>query len=334
VNLARRHGHKGTVGLVNAVLRRLIADAPPEPASDAFANVDDYLGVRYSVPTWIAAQWRARFNGSSDAILDGINHAPQRSIRVNALRATRDDVAADLAARGVVAAPSPYVDEVLIVREGNVGDDEGGRWTLQGESAAIPVSLLAPQPGETILELCSGRGNKTVQIAARMENRGRIFSVEIEDRVRRVAAEANARAGVEIATAIAGDARTPVDGVIADAVLVDAPCTGRGSLGRHPEARWRKRPEDAARLATLQRELLDAAASAVRAGGRIVYSVCTTDRREAEAVAASFLADHADFHAAPVPARLAAFAVGDAVVVAPGEQGRDGFFVARFERGP
>jgi len=130
---------------------------------------------------------------------------------------------------------------------------------------------------------------------------------------------------------VEGDARL-VDVPPADAVLLDAPCSGLGILGRHPEARWRKSVDDPPRLASLQSELLESAAARVKPGGRLVYSVCSTDPREGRDVIEAFLAASPDFARAALPERYAPFARGGDVLVPPGIEGRDGFFIALLAR--
>lgn len=320
VNLALRHGHRGTAGLVNAILRRVIADAPSPPERSGFANEADYLGTRYSLPTWIVSQLSETFGDRIEAIVLGLNEPPQRAVRVNRLRASVPEATAALAADGVRTRPSDRVPETLIVEGGIATDDALGRWSVQSESAAVPVAILDPKPDEVVLDLCAGRGNKSIQIAARMENRGELFCVEIDPRKIRTLAEHLERSGVGCAAVIAGDART-ADVPQADAVLLDAPCSGIGIIGRHPEARWRKSRDDGARLAVVQAELLESAARRLKPGGRIVYSVCSTDRREGVEVVEAFLAANHEFSRRE-----------EDVLIAPGVDGRDGFYVASLQR--
>jgi 16S rRNA (cytosine967-C5)-methyltransferase len=141
-----------------------------------------------------------------------------------------------------------------------------------------------------------------------------------------------ARAGVTNAALVVGDARDAAPEVRANAVVVDAPCSGTGTIGRHPEARWRKAPEDGARLASAQGELLRAAAERTAPGGRIVYSVCSSDRREGRDVVDAFLRDATAFARLPLPERYASFARDGDVVVPAGIAGRDGFFIALLGR--
>jgi 16S rRNA (cytosine967-C5)-methyltransferase len=332
VNLAWRHGHRGTAGLVNAVLRRMLADGPLEPDAADFASDNDYAGVRFSVPTWVAAQFGRSYDGARNAALAGVNSAPQHALRVNTLRAEASDVAAELAERGVTARQSPYVSETLVLDSGSVGDDPAGRWTIQGEAAAMPVDLLAPQPGETVLEFCGGRGNKTLQLAARTGGLGSVVTVELDEKKIRVMRDQLARSGVENVAVVHGDARETAAEVRAGAVLLDAPCSGLGVIGRHPEARWRKTPGDGARLAVAQDELLRAAAIRTASGGRLVYSVCSSDPREGSERIDAFLAEDHAFSRSPLPERYAPFARDGDLVVPAGIEGRDGFYIASLVR--
>ena len=332
VNAALHVGHRGTAGLVNAVLRRFIADAPPEPARDAFASDDEYLATRYSLPTWVVAQWRARLGVELEGALAGVDRAPQTAVRVNLLRSSVDEARAVLAARGVDVLPSPLVADALIVGDhphAPLADDAQERWSPQGESACIPVDLLDPRPGERVLDLCSGRGNKAIQIASRTGGASLLTCVELDARAAATLESRLTNAGAANAAVVCGDATELAPDTTADAVLVDAPCSGIGVLGRHPEARWRKSPGDGERNAPLQRALLEAAARSLRAGGRLVYAVCSIDARECEVVVDAFLAEHPEFARTPLPERYAPYATaaGD-VAVAPGIEGRDGFYVA------
>ncbi|MBD5606270.1 MAG: hypothetical protein IAI48_14465, partial [Candidatus Eremiobacteraeota bacterium] len=210
VNLAWRHGHKGTAGLVNAILRRMLADGPAQLDPAGFKNEDDYLGTAYSVPTWVAAQFGRALGEDREPALAGINVAPQHAVTVNALRCDVATARAEIAERYGAVVASAFVAESLLVDAGTVADDPQGRWVSQGEAAAMPVDLLAPQPGEVVLEFCSGRGNKSVQIAARMRGEGELVCVELDPKKSRVLREALDRAGVATAALVAGDARVAV----------------------------------------------------------------------------------------------------------------------------
>ncbi len=324
VGLARKFGHKGTAGLVNAVLRRLAEDRR-EPLPSDFPTRNDYLATRFSLPTWIVKHWEERFGAPMlDRILAGINQPALISLRTDPARLTPQSAIERLAAVGVRAVASPTVRDLVNLEHGAPEGfiDGFDDWTMQSESAAAAVEALAPQPGETILELCSGRGNKTLAIAERLRNTGRLTAVEIDPRKCALARRAIAEAGYTNVEVVEGDA-TQVRDLAVDAILLDAPCSSLGILGRQPEARWRKSPDDPARLSAGQRAMLEAAGSALRPGARLVYSVCTTDRRECEDVVDAFLAAHTSFSRARPDA-----------LTPPGIDRRDGFFVAVLERAP
>jgi 16S rRNA (cytosine967-C5)-methyltransferase len=329
VNLALRHGHRGTAGLVNAVLRRFIADAPPDPAPTDFSNVDEYHGVCYSAPDWVAARLREQFGvDACEAVFAGMNAAPQHAVRVDVRRISTD---AAMRAIGVEARRSRLFEDVLICESG-VLEDPDGRWLVQSESSCVPVELLAPRAGEKAVDLCSGRGRKTAQMIARMGDCGSVESIEIDARKASLQQALLERIGATSGVVAVGDAAQVGEEAYADAVLLDAPCSGLGILGRHPEARWRKQSEDVPRLAQAQAALLRAAARRVKSGGRLAYSVCSPDPREGVEIVNAFVEETPAFARAGIPERFQAFRRGEDLMIAPGVEGRDGFFITMLER--
>ncbi len=337
VNLAKKYGHRGTAGLVNAVLRSILRDEPAPPQREAFEDENDYLGTRFSFPTWMVGRWREIFDRDSlEEILRGMNLPARAAVRVNLLRASVSEVRERLVSDGVYARPSDFVQEVLVVDSGLVpqGTEKKaqGRWSLQSEAAAMPVDILNPQPGEAVLDLCSGRGNKAVQIASRLTNEGLLVCIERDSVKESVLRRRLQESGASCALTRVADARDEVGAERFDRILLDAPCSGLGILARHPEARWRKSPDDAARHAQLQRSMLSAAAQQLMPGGAMVYAVCSNDTRETSDVVDDFLRRH-DCYRGLIPARYKTFQTeaGD-VLVPPGKNGSDGFFIARMER--
>ncbi len=338
VQLARRFGHPGTAGLVNAVLRRVSTDAERPVTATDFPSPDDLLGTQASLPTWLVRTWRERFGDERlGAILDGVNAPAATGLSIDRRRGTRAGAIARLAEHGIAALPSPFAEDAIVVTAAvpapALREALGDRAELHAEAACFPVDLLDPQPGERILEMCSGRGNKTLQLASAIGDRGTIVAIDTDARKVTRARARFADAQIACVETRVADASALDGSETFAAILVDAPCSGIGIVGRAPEARWRKTPDDGARLAPLQRELADAAARALAPGGRLVYAVCSTDRREGEDVIEPFLAAHPDFARAPLPERYAPFATasGD-VLVAPGIEGRDGFYIAVLRR--
>jgi 16S rRNA (cytosine967-C5)-methyltransferase len=203
----------------------------------------------------------------------------------------------------------------MIVIEGQTGDlvpelIAAGELTPQSRGSAAVVEVLDPQPGEHILDLCAGPGIKTGQIAARMEDRGEVISVESDpERAAEVAAQAT-RLGLRSVTVIEADATDAGMAPGFDRVLLDAPCSDLGALASRPDARWRKSPATIERLVGVQGELLRRALEALRPGGTLVYSTCTISKRENEE-------------------RLG---VGDSIQLRPDRDRTTGFFIGRTKR--
>jgi 16S rRNA (cytosine967-C5)-methyltransferase len=333
VNLAKRFGHRGLANLVNAVLRRFLRERPAAPVRELFVDEDEYLATRYSLPTWLVRQWRESF-GRLEEVCAAVNAPAQTAIVVNALRSTIDEAEVQLASAGVETSPSPFVAEALLVRRGQVSEAAGGgRWWPQSESSAMAAGVLNPQPGESVLDVCSGRGNKALQIGARLAREGRLLCIERDARKAATLAQRLERADV-IGGILTGDATAallPAEEHF-DRVLLDAPCSGTGIVGRQPEARWKKQSTDGERLAMTQRALLEQAARHVRPSGSLVYAVCSTDPRETTEVMEWFLARE-NFARGPIPGAYESLLTdaGD-VLVPPGIDGRDGFYIARLER--
>jgi 16S rRNA (cytosine967-C5)-methyltransferase len=338
VQLARRYGHRGTAGLVNAVLRRVANEPARDVDASTLPDDDDRLGTEHSLPTWLVRAWRRRFGDDVlAAILAGLAAPAATGVAVDRRRATRDDVLAALTGAGIPAHASPFASDVAVV-EGNVAtgtlrETLAERAFVHAEAACFPVDLLAPAPGERILDACSGRGNKTLQIVGATGGAATVVAVDLEERKCAIARERLAAAGASSVDVRCADVASLEPGERFDAIVVDAPCSGTGIVGRQPEARWRKSPDDAARLAPLQAAILAGAAAVLAPGGRLVYAVCSTDEREAEGVVDPFLAAHPEIERAPLPERYAPFATaaGD-VLVPPGIDGRDGFYVATLRR--
>ncbi len=337
VNLAKRYGHRGTGNLVNAVLRSFLRDRPAAMTRDRFASDDDYLGTRYSLPSWLVRQWRSTFGSEVEAICAAVNEPPRTAITINLLREEPHAALERLTGEGAKPEQSAIVPESFpIDNAAYVSRHEAqakGGWWIQSESSAMPADVLNPQPGETILDVCSGRGNKALQIGARLRGEGSLICIERDARKATVLQtrldEAGVAAGIVVGDATA-ELLTP--GQRFDRVLIDAPCSGIGVVGRHPEARWKKQPGDGERLALTQRGILDRIAPAVHSGGALVYAVCSTDPRETIEVIEWFAARH-NFERGIIPAPYEPLLTdaGD-VLVPPGLNGRDGFYIARLER--
>jgi 16S rRNA (cytosine967-C5)-methyltransferase len=340
VTLARRHGHKGTVKLVNAVLRHVAADGerplPAEPPAER-------LAIEHSHPRWLVDRWLARFGAEDAAALCAANNVPARpTVRVNVLRGRAEDAVRQLGEGGVRATPAAlpegyYVEGPLPPRQAMVAE---GLLTAQDLGAMLVTHLLDPQPGETVIDAAAAPGGKATHIAERMRDRGRVIACDVHPgKLQRLSRRASVM-GFQTLEAHHQDARTLGQAFRHQAhrLLLDAPCTGFGVLRRRPDIKWRARPEDVTALASLQAQMLDGAAGSLRPGGILVYSVCTIEEEEGPDVIAAFLRAHPEFAPdpeLPLPAPLTGAAIGPGrVLLLPHRHGTDGFYIARLRRRP
>jgi 16S rRNA (cytosine967-C5)-methyltransferase len=213
---------------------------------------------------------------------------------------------------------------------------------VMDEAAVLPVHLLGLAPGQRVLDACAGGGGKAAVTAGMMGGRGTIVALEPQPRALRRLAEARDRLGLACVRPVQGEAQTagafmrPGPGGGFDAVFVDAPCSGLGTLRRHPEIKWRAMPEQIAELAALQRAIVNGVAPCVRPGGVLVYATCTSEPEENEDVVEAFLAEHPGFSvedAGPhLPPSAAGLAAKGYLRTWPHRHGIDGFFAARLRR--
>ncbi len=330
VELAKADAPRGA-GLVNAVLRRAtrearaIVEALPDrtPAEAALAH---------SHPEWIAALWFDALGAPDARALMAADNEPAESVlRANTLKITPEALADRLSLPTRTDGDALILDAPFDV----FGSPEfqGGLLMPQSRAAMAVASLLDPQPGERVLDLCAAPGGKTTHLAALMANQGEIVAVERHpgraDALRRTAA----RMGADIVDVRTGDATEPQREFF-DRVLVDPPCSDLGTLASRPDARWRKAGRPAA-LAELQLRILTAGAVAVKPGGTLVYSTCTISPIENERVVTTFLESHAIFEAEDLGSRVPVWkhpTMPQHLQTLPHRDRTDGFFIARLKR--
>lgn len=290
-------------GLVNAILRNVLREkeriAWPEMSKDPGRAI----AVLHSHPRWLVERWLDRYGiDETIAVCQANNGVPPLAVRVNRLKISREKAIEALAAEGITAEATRFSRDGIILTTPFAGLREtaafrNGLIRVQDEASQLVAHLCAPKPGERILDLCAGAGGKTLHLAALMNNRGGISAVDFQpDKLRLLAAEAG-RLGTMIVETHPGNANGTPDtfrGAF-DRVLLDAPCSGLGTLRRNPEIRWRIAPADLEKCAQNQRRLLRSAALCVKSGGRLIYTTCTITPEENEDVVADFLAAHPAF---------------------------------------
>jgi 16S rRNA (cytosine967-C5)-methyltransferase len=333
VELAKRSRREGA-GLVNAVLRRA--------AREGRAVIDELddgdpgeAALLHSVPDWLAMRWWDEL-GAADAraLLARVNEPAESALRVNTLVADREGVLARLPV-GSTAAPA--LPEGIVL--GGPFDAHGSE--LFGRGAIMPQSrgsmlvsrVLAPEPGERVLDLCAAPGAKTTHLAALLEDRGEVVAVERHRGRAGALARTCRRMRAQSIHVEVGDAAHRRRERPYDRVLVDPPCSGLGTLQSRPDLRWRASPDAIVELAGLQRRILDAAGEVTAPGGALVYSVCTISRVEGPDVIDGYLREHPEF-AAEDAAPLAGRERSERryLQLLPHRDRTDGFFVARLRR--
>jgi len=251
----------------------------------------------------------------------------------------------ELRGQGLGVAPTPLSPWGIRLAEavplGTLDACRRGALEVQDEGSQLVALLARARPGETIIDLCAGAGGKALALAAMMDDTGTVIAADIDARRLKELAPRQARAGLGSIRALAlGEGAPELDGwtARADAVIVDAPCSGSGTWRRAPDARWRLTPGRLAELTALQARLLAGAAELVRPGGRLVYAVCSLLPVEGEARVKPFLAAHADFANVPPAAIWAEAGLGGAppagpwTRLSPASHGTDGFFIAVLTR--
>jgi len=337
VSLARTLGHVGTAKLANAVLRRIASEGErPLPAG----SPAERIAVENSHPGWLIDRWLRRFGDVETEALCRANNAPARpTARVNTLKLQPDEAVERLHDAGITVTRTAIAEGLHLA--GPVSDRHRivmeGLCVMQDLAAMLVTHVLDPQPGETVIDGAAAPGGKTTHIAERMRDRGRIIACDIHTAKLERLRHRVAGMGISIVEAHEQDAR----GIgrafprQADRVLLDAPCTGLGVLRRRPDIKWRVQAEDVTALAALQQQIIQGAADAVRPGGVLVYSVCTTEDEEGQKVVEEFLREHKEFRLEmpdlPDAFRSAVAASGAALLL-PHRHGTDGFFIARMRR--
>ena len=314
-------------GLVNAVMRRIAEDGKRRLAR--LAGDPNAAGIRHSLPDWIVEGFQSSLGALAEDAMAAANEPAESAIRWNPLRGPRRSVENALT---VEWHDDPFLPEALVL-EGPFALEDSEIWAhgrAMGQSRAsmLPARVLAPQPGERILDLCAAPGAKATHLAARANNRAEIVCVELHQARAEALRALGHRMGARLEVVV-GDGRTVELGGDYDAVLVDPPCTGLGVLSSRPDVRWRRRPEALAELVKLQGELLARAIDLTRPGGRVVYSTCTLLAAENEDVVRGSGARLADV-TGPFP-HLAHPSLVGALLTLPGRDNTDGFFVARLE---
>jgi len=310
---------KKSSGFVNAVLRNFTRkreeiSIPPEN-----------LSIKYSHPQWMIEKWKKNYGKDvTEKILEYNNTPPKTVLRINRLKTDKQHLMKLFTENNTAFKESGLCEDCLIMETGGsikaIPGFEEGLWAVQGETSAMVATILSPQKNERILDLCAAPGAKTTHIASIMGNTGQITAVDVSHARLEKISQNLKRLGIKNVQTIEGDASTIKLKKDYDRILADVPCSNTGVLGKRPDARWNRKPEDIAGLADLQLKILNNAAEMLKPGGVLVYSTCSIEPEENTEVIEKFLNSNKGF------------TLGSSRLFLQSEYETDGFFIAQLHK--
>ncbi len=343
VELAKENGLKRLSVVVNGLLRQYGRKAAKNDPLELPEDAVKRLGILHSFPDWMIEIWLEQLGrDETEQLCAWFNQPPAIDLRVNPLKTSIDEVELALVAAGVAVSRVPHLPQALRLTGGSGSIQQlpgfrEGWWTVQDSSAQLVTYLLDPQSGEVAIDVCAAPGGKTTHIAELMEDRGKIWACDRAVKRLRQLEENVGRLQLKSISICPGDSRSFSQFTqAADRVLLDAPCSGLGTLHRRPDIRWRQTPKKIEELSGLQRELLDRAATWVKPGGILVYATCTLNRLENEEVIQSFLDCHPNWQIQLPPSNspTASFVTSKGwIKVWPHQHQMDGFFMVKLKKG-
>lgn len=320
VILAKRYC-RGRSGFINGVLRGYVAKRLSLTLPDRTEDEVKYLSIKYSYEPWIVELWIDEFGvDCTEELLAAGNETPQNTIRLNWLKVMKQDLMGLLQDKGYEVEQGELCNNALYVKGSRLLDTEMykmGLFSVQDESSMLVAEKLNPQQGDVVMDLCAAPGGKTMAIAERMNNTGRIIASDIYRRKLDLIDREADRLGIKIVETRSWDA-TRVDSSMvgkADRVLVDAPCSGLGVVRRKPEIKFKDKTEEMDLLPKKQLAILSAAAQYVKVDGTLLYSTCTINPYENQRVVADFLKKNPKFK------------VEEMTQLLPNKDHTDGFFI-------
>jgi 16S rRNA (cytosine967-C5)-methyltransferase len=298
-----------------------------------------------NLPDWLYDKFVAQYGEEETLALAAVLNTPAPlDLRVNSLKTDRDKVIAELATAPIAAEPTPYSALGLRIWKKptlqNLPLFKEGAIEVQDEGSQVLAQLLGARRGEMVVDFCAGAGGKTLAIGAIMRSTGRLYAFDVSEKRLTKLKPRLARSGLSnvhpVVIAHERDAKVKRLAGKIDRVLVDAPCSGMGTLRRNPDVKWRQQPQDIVELTEKQAAILDGAARLVKFGGRLVYATCSLLDEENSGIVEGFLATHPEFELVPMHKVLAEqripLEMGDYLKMLPHKHGTDGFFAAVLER--
>lgn len=344
VQLAKTHGGRKTAGFVNGVLRSFLRQKNHNVDPITRSESIESLAVEYSHPEWLVKRWSGEFGAeAAKELMHANNERSPLVLRVNSLKCTREELLQRFSLAGISAIASRWSPQgVCVESTGAVETLPGfgaGLFQVQGEASQLVAFLLSPQPGERVLDACAAPGGKSTHIAELMNDRGELIALDKSARgIEKIRQNAN-RLELQSLLFLRADASEKLSELTAatfDRMLLDAPCSGLGTLRSHPEIKWHRDESDVQRLTRLQAKILHRAAEYLKPGGILVYSTCTLTQDENQRNVESFLAQHPEFElqdaARYLPLQARQMVRDNFFEALPQRDNTDGFFAARMRK--
>jgi len=344
VELARNHSGGKSAGFVNAVLRNFLRDKDRiiglAPKDESVAG----LAVTYSHPEWLVKRWIDEFGAeAAKTLMRANNQRATLVLRVNCLKCTREKLLDRFLEAGIKAEATQWSPQGISVLSGPAVDKlpgfAEGYFQIQGEASQLVTYIVSPLSGERILDACAAPGGKSTHLGEFMKDEGELVAIDISARGIAKIRENAARLGLKSLRVLSADASAELADKLRepyDRALVDAPCSGLGTLRGHPEIKWHRDENDIRRLSRLQSKILSRVAGYLKPGGVLVYATCTLSPEENEEIVESFRAHHNEFEledaARYLPGQATHMVRGKYFVALPHRDHTDGFFAARMRR--
>ncbi len=336
VEMTKKAGRPKATGMVNAVLRKFVANWMNMP--DLPQETTEYLSVRYSHPRWLVKRLVDLLGvEETEAYLKANNEAVPTTIQTNRLKTTSEELAKELKQSGAAVEKHPWLEDCFEVS--GTGDLESltafaeGRFMVQDAAARLVAVVAAPAQDAKVLDVCAAPGGKSFALAIDMHDQGQIVSCDIHPHKLKLIESGAARLGITSVRAALADGREHHAAwqQTADLVVADVPCSGLGIIRKKPDIRY-KNPKELAQLPQIQMDILENASTYVRSGGRLIYSTCTVLPEENECVTEEFLARHIDFELEPFSLPLPVGSSNGHLTLWPQRFGTDGFYICRMRR--
>ncbi|MGF7057282.1 16S rRNA (cytosine(967)-C(5))-methyltransferase RsmB [Brassicibacter mesophilus] len=340
VKLAKKYGHKGSLGYVNGLLRNVTRNKDTIELPDKENNPNEYLSIKYSHPKWMIDEWVNEYGFDfTEALCIANNKKPSLNIRVNTLKNSIEELMKSLREKGFIVHRTVFANDGLVIdNPARITDTEefkNGYFQIQDESSMLVAQIMDPKEGSFVIDVCSAPGGKTTHIAQMMKNKGKIIARDVYDHKLNLIKENCERLDINIIETQLYNALRVDNKLIekADYCLVDAPCSGLGLLRRKPDIRWNKDLDNLNEITELQYKILENSSKYVRKEGILVYSTCTINRDENINLVRKFINNNPEF-------KLINFKglVNDLdeivdnvgyIELFPNTHGTDGFFIAK-----